>query len=474
MSSALDKALVECNPFNEDACTLVCIGCFKLLAFPGGAKKIRCANCQTITDGVTVRCTSCKQQNKVAFGVSQINCKKCQYSFKPMPTLKIKRPDWALGKAKLEMPLRVVIDQSVSAATIRDKVVTVVPTQPLRTIATVWEEDFGADFRSIGFFVDGKQLDSTQTPMALQLQPNFTVEIRRVSGKSSTGHEFLESQFSQPTNCAHCKEFIWGIYKQGRRCAKCKVPVHHRCAAAVTAMCEADRRNLFGIVNFNDEDDEEAGEAVLAVVIDDDIAQSFTACMEEKTAPECDPTFMASLGKLAGFTDTEIQDMWAEYDADGSGELEHDEIKRLMADLLGGQNGKFKAGDNAEAATDRMVARMDTNNDGVIQWEEFWYFYKAQQDSKYLEQFAGADVVLDDDRLAELWYHYDRDDSGELEPDELLSLIADISAQAKRAAGATGAAKAPDMSSLFKTDKKITWEAFYTDVVPLLRSCLKK
>ena len=214
---------------------------------------------------------------------------------------------------------------------------------------------------------------------------------------------------------------------------------------------------------------------MLAVVVEDDAAGDFAACIAEATEPECDKTFMASLGKLANFTDEEIQNIWAEYDEDGSGELERDEMKKMMSHLLGGVDGKFKGGDNAEAATDRMIARMDTNGDGSIQWEEFWYFFKAQQDSRYLEQFAGADVKLDDDTLAQLWYHYDADDSGELEPDELLGLIADITAQAKRS-GAAAAAGAPPMKleSLVKTDKKVTWEYFYTDVVPLLRKVLKK
>jgi Ca2+-binding EF-hand superfamily protein len=364
--------------------------------------------------------------------------------------------------------LRVVIHQSVARATVREKIVNVAPHQPLRASTVQWEDDFGADFRSVGFYKGAHQLDTTMTPMVLQLAPHDTIEVQRVNSSSSSGHEFVIAQFGTPTNCSYCKEFIWGVYHQGRKCAKCKLPVHHRCADKITAMCEADRRQLFGIVNYNESDDEaETDEAVIAVVVSDEDKVAFSSCVEEKKEPECDPNFMQSLERLSNFTDQQIQDMWANYDADGSGTLERDEIKKLMRDLVGAAGGKF-AGDNSEEAVDRVIARMDQNHDGVVSWEEFWYFFKAQQDSKFLDQFSGLNT-LTNDQLYELWYHYDADSSGSLEVDEVMQLLSDISGKN----GATVEKNRSQLASLLSADSKITWETFYTSIVPIIKASLK-
>uniref|UniRef100_W6NF16 Protein kinase C domain containing protein n=1 Tax=Haemonchus contortus TaxID=6289 RepID=W6NF16_HAECO len=56
-------------------------------------------------------------------------------------------------------------------------------------------------------------------------------------------HEFVAKLLRQPTFCAHCRKFIFGIGKQGYRCRDCSTVVHKHCHQDVVWKCprnEAD------------------------------------------------------------------------------------------------------------------------------------------------------------------------------------------------------------------------------------------
>lgn len=263
------------------------------------------------------------------------------------------------------------------------------------------------------------------------------------------------------------------------------MPVHHRCAESASSMCDAARRQLFGITDFgnggddtsDDDSDNDGGEkkkevaAVIAVPIDD--PQAFFAACQEEVPTECDPVAMAKLSELAKFSDEQIGAMWHKYDKDGSGVLERAEAMIFLSDVVQSFGTAMDPKDKKnEEVLQRLLRRLDTNEDGVVSWDEFYLFFQAQKDVAFLQQFAGTGKEFTTEQLYSMWGNYDADGSGELEVDEVLRLLADIT-QTDPKQLVSAKSKKNNLASFLKPGQKVTWEVFYETFVPIIQDAVK-
>ncbi|KAG7229601.1 hypothetical protein INR49_012631 [Caranx melampygus] len=56
-------------------------------------------------------------------------------------------------------------------------------------------------------------------------------------------HEFTATFFGQPTFCSVCREFLWGLNKQGYKCRQCNAAIHKRCIEKIIGRCTGTAAN---------------------------------------------------------------------------------------------------------------------------------------------------------------------------------------------------------------------------------------
>ncbi|XP_075039137.1 protein kinase C delta type isoform X1 [Mixophyes fleayi] len=56
-------------------------------------------------------------------------------------------------------------------------------------------------------------------------------------------HEFVAIFFPQPTFCSVCKDFVWGLNKQGYKCRQCNAAIHKKCIEKIIGRCTGTAAN---------------------------------------------------------------------------------------------------------------------------------------------------------------------------------------------------------------------------------------
>ncbi|XP_015449147.1 protein kinase C delta type [Pteropus alecto] len=79
-------------------------------------------------------------------------------------------------------------------------------------------------------------------------EAKFPTMIRRGAIKQAKihyikNHEFIATFFRQPTFCSVCKDFVWGLNKQGYKCRQCNAAIHKKCIDKIIGRCTGTATN---------------------------------------------------------------------------------------------------------------------------------------------------------------------------------------------------------------------------------------
>ncbi|XP_063217239.1 calbindin-32 [Bacillus rossius redtenbacheri] len=122
----------------------------------------------------------------------------------------------------------------------------------------------------------------------------------------------------------------------------------------------------------------------------------------------------------------EFMKIWREYDLDGSGYIEADELKNFLRDLL--KEAK-KINDVSEDKlieyTDTMLQVFDANKDGRLQLSEMAKLLPVRENFLCRQIFKGATKLTKDD-IERVFSLYDRDNNGTIENEELRGFLKDL------------------------------------------------
>uniref|UniRef100_A0A8C4TGD3 Protein kinase C n=1 Tax=Erpetoichthys calabaricus TaxID=27687 RepID=A0A8C4TGD3_ERPCA len=113
------------------------------------------------------------------------------------------------------------------------------------------KSEFWLDLQPLGKVMMSVQffLDDADTKQSVKEDDGLlTINRRRGAMKQAKihyikNHEFIATFFRQPTFCSVCKEFVWGLNKQGYKCRQCNAAIHKKCIDKIIGRCTGTAAN---------------------------------------------------------------------------------------------------------------------------------------------------------------------------------------------------------------------------------------
>ncbi|KAL6111862.1 prkcd [Pungitius sinensis] len=102
---------------------------------------------------------------------------------------------------------------------------------------------------AVQFFLEETDAAASQRSVKVSCEDGMTTLNRRRGAVKQPkvheikNHEFTATFFNQPTFCSVCREFVWGLNKQGYKCRQCNAAIHKRCIEKIIGRCTGTAAN---------------------------------------------------------------------------------------------------------------------------------------------------------------------------------------------------------------------------------------
>ncbi|KAI1890888.1 hypothetical protein AGOR_G00158240 [Albula goreensis] len=102
----------------------------------------------------------------------------------------------------------------------------------------------GRVMMAVQYYMEDSDTEVMKQSMKQSEAPGEAVTLNRRRGAIKQAkihyikkHEFIATFFKQPTFCSVCREFVWGLNKQGYKCRQCNAVIHKKCIEKIIGRC---------------------------------------------------------------------------------------------------------------------------------------------------------------------------------------------------------------------------------------------